>query len=411
MIDDPEERPENSARERVRRGFYEFTGKRPSLWARAPGRVNLIGDHTDYNDGFVLPMAIDRATWLALEPTDDHAITLRSLDLARTHRFSLDTLAEATPPGSSMGAGAWFEYARGVAWALIQSGRPVRGLRGVVASDLPIGAGLSSSAALELAIARALVASVEGSWSAIEMAELTQRAEREWVGMNCGIMDQLVCAAGQSGHALLIDCRSLVCEPVPIPEGAAVVILDTGTRRGLVDSAYGARRARCEQAARALGVAALRDVTLSTLEKRRAELDATTYRRARHVIAENQRTVAAADALRAGDAARFGSLMTASHDSLRDDYEVSGTALDTMVARAHEHPACRGARLTGAGFAGCAVALVQAEYAAGFAASVTAEYTRAMGSALALPARAYVCRAVAGAESWLDGSRPEESSA
>lgn len=241
---------------------------------------------------------------------------------------------------------------------LAAGGASLRGLDGVLTSDLPAGAGLSSSAALELAAARAFSVTSGLVWDATEMALVSQRAENDWVGMNCGIMDQLVCAAGVADHAVLIDCRSLDVHSVALPAGTQIAVLDTLTRRELVDSEYNVRRDSCERAAQAFGVPTLRDLTLETLLDGRERLDDTTFRRARHVVTENQRTLDAAAALDAGRATVAGALMRASHESLRDDYEVSSPALDAMAEAANALPGCFGARMTGAGFGGSVVALV-----------------------------------------------------
>ena len=248
-----------------------------------------------------------------------------------------------------------------------------------MASDVPIGAGLSSSAALELATARAFAAVSGIDWDAGAMARLAQLAENRWVGVNCGIMDQMISAAGEEGHAVLIDCRSLKTRPVPLPRGTVVVILDTATRRGLVDSAYNERRRQCEAAAAFFGVPALRDVAQGAFERAAGELDETTARRARHVVCENARTLVAAEAMRAGSPAALGALMNASHASLRDDFEVSSPALDAMVEIARAQRGCHGARMTGAGFGGCAVALVDRAHSADFVRDVAAEYERRTG--------------------------------
>lgn len=359
----------------------------PAQWiVRAPGRVNLIGEHTDYNEGFVLPLAIDRAIWIALSPSPEPTVAVYSVDFQEKKDFSLESLKPRQD--------GWIEYLKGVAWVLQEAGFPLAGWKGVLMGDVPQGAGLSSSAALEMATARAFAAVSEIAWDPVRMALLGQRAENQWVGVQCGIMDQLVSAAGQEGHALLIDCRSLQTESVPLPTGTAVVVLDTGTRRGLVDSAYNERRRQCEEAARILGVKALRDVSLETLEKWADRLDPTTWRRARHVVTENARTLQAADAMQRGDKNTLGQWMDASHQSLRDDYEVSSGALNQMVQLARAHPACYGARMTGAGFGGCAVALIEAEAAEDFVARVGPAYQKATGHQPAL----YVCRATNGAE-------------
>ncbi|HKW09636.1 MAG TPA: galactokinase [Gemmatimonadaceae bacterium] len=377
----------NELRARVLEEFQRRFDGKPSFLVRAPGRVNLIGDHTDYNDGFVLPMAIDREIWLAVRPRADRRVGVHSIDLDEDANFALDDGA----PGRSNGE--WVEYLRGVARALEEDGRPTSGWDGIVAGDVPVGAGLSSSAALELATARAFAAVSGVVWQPVGMARVAQRAENEWVGVNCGIMDQLVSAAGAAGHALLIDCRTLETRSVAIPASAAVVILDTGTRRGLVDSAYNERRAQCEQAARAFGVPALRDVDLAMFDRRQHELDPVTRRRARHVVTEDERTTEAAARLEKGDVVGFGALMDESHISLRDDFEVSRPELDTMVELAQDHGACFGSRMTGAGFGGCAVALVARDDADDFVQHVSRAYETAQG----LRPTIYVCEASAGA--------------
>lgn len=372
-------------RERVREAFRQRFGDEPSFTTRAPGRVNLIGDHTDYNDGFVLPMAIDRGVWVAMRPRPDRRVIVYSLDFDEGADFALDQ--------GTTRQGGWVEYLRGVAWALDEAGRPTAGWEGVVAGDVPVGAGLSSSAALELATARGFAAITGVIWQPVAMARLAQRAENEWVGVNCGIMDQLISAAGVTDHALLIDCRTLETRAVPIPDQLAVVVLDTGTRRGLVDSAYNERRAQCEAAARVFGVAALRDIDVTTFLARELELDATTRKRARHVVTENARTVQAAELLERGDVEGVGALMAESHRSLRDDFEVSRPELDTMVALAQREDACLGARMTGAGFGGCAVALVRRAGADAFSRSVARAYADAVGIQPAV----YLCAASDGA--------------
>ena len=372
-------------RDRVLDEFRRRFGGEPSFIVRAPGRVNLIGDHTDYNDGFVLPMAIDRAVWLALRARDDRRVVVHSTDFNEDATFALDQ-------GTARQSG-WVEYLRGVAWALDDAGRPTAGWQGVVGGNVPLGAGLSSSAALELATARGFAAITGVIWQPVAMARLAQRAENEWVGVNCGIMDQLISAAGVIDHALLIDCRTLETRAVPIPNRVAVVVLDTGTRRGLVDSAYNERRAQCEAAARLFGVAALRDVDGATFLAREDELDPTTRKRARHVVTENERTLQAAELLERGDAEALGALMDESHRSLRDDFEVSRRELDTMVELARGESACLGARMTGAGFGGCAVALVRRDDADAFARSVADAYSAAVG----IEPTVYVCSASEGA--------------
>jgi len=365
--------------------FTQRFGEAPAVVVRAPGRVNLIGEHTDYNDGFVLPLAIDRAAWIALRPRNDCRVSVYSIDYNEGREFDLSALKHEKA--------GWVEYLKGVAWCLQDAGMNLKGFEGVLAGDVPLGAGLSSSAALEMATARAFAAVSGIPWDAVAQAKLGQRAENKWIGVNCGIMDQLISATGRAGHAMLIDCRSLELQPAPLPGGVAVVVLDTATRRGLVDSAYNERRSQCEAAAQAFGVRALRDVTPAAFASKDGQLDATTHRRARHVISENDRTVRAVEAMRKGDIGVLGRLMNESHESLRDDYEVSSDALNAMVEAAQAHKACFGARMTGAGFGGCAVAIVRAEAADDFVAATSAAYQARSGNTPAV----YVCRATDGA--------------
>ena len=370
---------------RVTDEFTRRYGSMPGAIVRAPGRVNLIGEHTDYNDGFVLPMAIDRAMWIALSPRPDRMVAAHSLDFNETVEFNLDRLEKQT---------GWIEYLKGVAWALQDAGHTLTGFNAVVAGDVPIGAGLSSSAAWELAAARAFSVTSGFEWNAAQMALLGQRAENKWVGVNCGIMDQMISAAGEADHALLIDCRSLETQSVPLPPGMVIVVLDTGTRRGLVDSAYNERRSQCEAVAKFFGVTALRDVTLDQLNEKQEQLDWVAYRRARHVISENDRTLQAAAAMKQGEAIKLGQLMQLSHMSLRDDFEVSSNELNAMVQSAERQAGCYGARMTGAGFGGCAVALVRQDAAEAFSANVAAEYQAATG----FTPNVYICTATNGAE-------------
>ncbi|MBZ0285626.1 MAG: galactokinase [Anaerolineae bacterium] len=372
-------------REKVITEFTDRFGGEPTAIVRAPGRVNLIGEHTDYNDGFVLPMAIDRAAWIALRPRADGAVNVQSLDFEGETQFSLNDLKK--------GANHWGEYVKGIAWALREAGHTLTGWDGVIGGDVPGGAGLSSSAALEMAVARAFAVTSGFAWDAGTMAKLGQKVENQWIGVNSGIMDQMISAAGKAGYALLIDCRSLETQLVPLPPETVIVILDTATRRGLVGSAYNERREQCETAARFFGVKALRDLTIEQFEARASELDELPRKRARHVITENARVLQAADAMRNGDAAAMGKLMIASHTSMRDDFQISSDALNAMVESALREDSCYGARMTGGGFAGCAVALVKEVAAEVFAARVAASYTLATG----LTPNVYVCQASEGA--------------
>jgi galactokinase len=330
--------------------------------------------------------------WIAVRPREDRRVVIYSIDFAQRAGFDLGAeMSSALAGGERKG---WIEYVHGVAWSLRDAGYPLgRGWDGVAAGDVPVGAGLSSSAALELATARAFAGLGGLAWEPVSMARLAQRAENEWVGVNCGIMDQLISASGVAGHASLIDCRTLATRAVPIPPDVAVVVLDTATRRGLVDSAYNERRAQCEAAARFFGVPALRDVDSAAFAARARELDPLIRKRARHVVTENERTLTAATALEGGDAEQVGRLMDDSHASLRDDFEVSRRELDTMVRLARSHDGCYGARMTGAGFGGCAVALVTADAAPDFVREVTRRYAAEVG----LQPAVYVCTASQGA--------------
>ena len=367
----------------VTQAFRERFGTLPEAVVQAPGRVNLIGEHTDYNDGFVLPLALERATYLALRRRDDTQVFVLSLGRGEA-TFDLADLQKGE---------GWAEYLKGVAWALQEDGLTLSGWEGVLASDVPAGAGLSSSAALELATMQAFSVASEFAWEPKRMAKLAQRAENEWVGAMTGIMDQLISACGEAGSALLIDCRTLATTSVPVPGGTAVVVMDTATRHRHVDSGYNDRRRQCEEAAAFFSVPALRDVSLEEFSAREADLPEPTRRRARHIVTENDRTEAAAEAMRRGDAEGLGQLMNESHVSMRDDFEISSNELDQMVALAQAEAACYGARMTGGGFAGCAVALVQEDALGTFTKHVAAAYKKATGLEPAL----YVCHGAAGA--------------
>jgi galactokinase len=377
-----------SLQERVTQEFEKRFGVLPEVIVRAPGRVNLIGEHTDYNDGFVLPMAIDRAVWIALRPRSDSYVVVHSLDFDDIAEFSpIEMVKEGDHHGQ------WAEYLKGVAWAMQEAGYSLQGWEGVISGDVPLGSGLSSSAAVEVATARAFIASSNQEWDAVEMAKICQIAENQWVGTQSGIMDQMISAAGIEGRALLIDCRWLSLDPVPLPPGTVVVILDTRTRHDHVTGGYNTRRAQCEEAAKFFNVPALRDVTIQQFQAAVDLLDPVIARRARHVITENDRTLEAAEIMRAGDATTLGQLMNASHVSMRDDFEISRDEVDQMVECAQAHEACYGARMTGGGFGGCVIALVRAEAADQFASAVAECYKAATG----LDAIIYVSPAAEGA--------------
>jgi galactokinase len=377
----------------VAESFEKYFGSKPALIVRAPGRVNLIGEHTDYNDGFVLPMAIDRAIWIAVRPRTDCMVYVHSMDLDSDASFSLSDLLKDQ---------GWGEYLKGVAHILESEGYKLSGWEGMIMGDVPRGSGLSSSAAVELATARVFASIGNIEWNPSYMARICQRAENEWVGVNCGIMDQMASAASKENQALFLDCRSLEIQHVPLPDRIAVVIMDTSTRRGLVDSAYNERRSQCEEAARFFKVNALRDVSLDEFEKGKSGLSEVVMRRARHIITENQRVLDSIQAMHDNDVIRLGKLLNASHVSLRDDFEVTNDALNQIVEAAQMQSSCYGARMTGAGFGGCAVALVDAVRVEAFVNSVDGEYRKRSG----LEPQLYVCKASEGASVVLDSRSP-----
>jgi len=358
--------------EEIRQELARRTGAATRLF-RAPGRVNLIGEHTDYNGGFVMPVAISKATYVAAAPRTDTSLHVASLDLPGEVTVRLQQLAPA---------GAWWDYVTGVAAALSQQGFPPRATDLLIASDLPLGAGLSSSAALEIASALALLASQPRAWTdKVELAKVGQKAEHQFVGTQCGLMDQFVSVFGPRGHALLLDCRSLEWEAIPLPSGLALAICNTGVRHELASSAYNQRRAECAEGVRILqqddaSIQQLRDVTLPVLERARSRMPDAVYRRCRHIVSENGRVLATVDALRAGQWQTLGPLLAASHASLRDDFEVSCLELDVMVKNAQDAPGFVAGRMTGGGFGGCTVNLVHAEKGEAFIAHMAAAYLR-----------------------------------
>ena len=366
--------------------FASAFGRPADVLSVAPGRVNLIGEHTDYNEGFVLPVAIDRTVAVAAAARDDRTVTVRSADYGECDEFSLGAVRHKE---------SWRDYVRGVAWALEDEGHELRGADLVISGDVPQGAGLSSSAAIEVAVGGA-VARVSGLDLPLqEIACLARRAENEFVHVPCGIMDQFASAVSRADHALLIDCRTEVYEHIPLPFGEAdvmIVIVDSKVPRRLADTPYAQRQLECKDAAQRLGVESLRDADMRLLQSHRNELPRDLYRRARHVISEDARVLAAAEALLAADVRRFGALMCESHDSLRDDFEVSCAELDLLVDLASRANGVPGARLTGAGFGGCTVNLVRADAIDAFSEQVVARYRNETG----LPAEMYVCRAVDG---------------
>jgi galactokinase len=356
----------------LRAEFGEVFGSEPELIVRSPGRVNLIGEHTDYNEGWVFPAALNVGTDVAVRRRDDRILRVIAARLRATDEVSVDDLRPREGP-------EWTRYVRGSAALLRETGCDISGADVLIRSDLPIGAGLSSSASLEIGVALAFTTLADCVIDPATLARLGQRVENEIVGVHSGIMDQLAVALGVAGHALLIDCRSLDTEPVPIPAEVRILVLDSAVARTLAGSAYNQRRAECESALRTLRAVeprlrALRDVTPDLLATQGWRLAEPQLRRARHVVTENQRVLDSAAALRRGDVDRFGQLLVESHASLRDDYQVSGPELDTLVDIAVKTPGVLGARLTGAGFGGCAVALVTTEQAEHAAALIAARY-------------------------------------
>jgi galactokinase len=362
----------------------------PLCVVQAPGRVNLIGEHTDYNDGFVLPCAIGFGTLVAAAPRNDNLIHVVAADCCdQLDCFDLDV------PILQRSDAPWANYVRGVVVMLLDHGLPLRGANLVIAGNVPQGAGLSSSASLEVAVGQAFksLQSLD-SLDATALALLAQRAENCFVGCNCGIMDQLISARGEAGHALLIDCRSLQAMPVPIPAGLTVMILHSRVRRGLVESEYNTRRQQCEAAARHCEVKALRDLDLELLLQRSVGLDPVVLRRARHIVTENQRTLDAADALERSDLQRLGELMAQSHTSMRGDFEITVPAIDHLVEIVSEAIGQQGgARMTGGGFGGCVVALLPQSKVETVRAAVRAQYRSPDGEC----ALVYVTEASAGA--------------
>lgn len=361
---------------------------------RAPGRVNLIGEHTDYNDGLVMPAAIGFYAWVAAGKRDDRIVEAYSDHFDEKITLSLDALEG--PPRRH-----WSDFIRGVAATVQKAGHKLAGADLVIQGEVPLGAGLSSSAALEVSTALALTTTSGVDLPRLEMAKLCQAAEHEYVGTRCGIMDQFVAAFGAAGNALMLDCRSLAFQLLPVPHDLRLVVCNSMVRHELASGEYNRRRADCEEAVRILGqvlpnIRALRDVTLSDLERHRDVLTATIYRRCRHVITENQRVLDAAGALRSKDATQFGGLMYESHASLRDDYEVSCKELDLLVEFATSGRGVYGARMTGGGFGGCTVNLVRTDCAEEFRVHISKAYENATG----IVPDIYVCEPAQGAEPW-----------
>ncbi len=369
--------------------FRELYGTAAQVY-RAPGRVNLIGEHTDYNDGFVMPAAIEFATWVAAAPRLDRKLAIYSENFAEGVEFDLDE-------SNATARQHWSDYVRGVAVTLQQSSYLLRGTNLLIRSDVPMGAGLSSSAAIEVATGYALLDTAGQTIDRIALAKLCQRAENEFVGLRSGIMDQFVSCNGSRGHALLLDCRTLEYRLLPLPQDARLVICNTMVKHSLASGAYNQRRAECEMGVQHLQqflphIRALRDVTLAELAQHRGALTDVVYRRCHHVISENERVLASVTALEQRDFVAFGHLMNESHESLRDDYDVSCVELNTMVRVARAAEGVYGARMTGGGFGGCTINLVQAEKVEEFQQVIAQGYQRATGYTPEI----YVCSAAAG---------------
>lgn len=376
-------------REQVLSAFREIFEVAPYLLVRAPGRANLIGEHTDYNDGFVMPFAVDRAIWMALGVRDDQRFRVHSLDFGnRTIEYDVSRLEDKSLPH-------WTAYVRGAWWLLQGRGYDLPGIDVVIGSDIPPGGGMSSSAAIGVACIEAgLAIAQEKSLSQTEKALLAVEIEHRFIGLRVGVMDQMASAVPQDAHAVLLDCRSLAMEPVPVPNQVQIVVINSMKERQLVGSEYQTRREQCESAADILQVAALRDADLEMVEAHREVLGNLRYRRARHVVTENARTLEMKERLEAGDVEAAGELLNVSHFSLRDDYEVSVPELDTLTEIARNHRTCYGARIMGGGFGGCAIAMVQQDAVDVFCKAVKNDYQQQVG----LIAEFYVVHATPGSD-------------
>lgn len=369
---------------------------RPDFVVRAPGRVNLIGEHTDYNEGFVFPTAIDREMIVAASTNGTDEIVAYSMDYQQTDSFPLSDIQKSAEY-------SWSDYLRGVLSILQKRNYAIRGFNAVLAGNVPQGAGLSSSAAYEVAIVTLCNHMEQLNISGKDVALIAQQAENEFVGMQCGIMDQFISALGQEETALMIDCRSLDYRAIPLnlaQRGCSIVITNSGVRRGLVDSEYNARRAECSEGVDLLSgltgakLNSLRDIELEEFERHALRLPGKVAQRCRHVISENKRVVDAVAALEKSDLESFGTLMNESHASLRDDFQVSCGELDELVALSQKHPGVLGARMTGAGFGGCTVAIMSNQAVESFQTTVIPQYEKRTNR----KAEIYVCTSTAGAQ-------------
>lgn len=374
---------------RVTKAFINCFGSQPEMYVQAPGRVNIIGEHTDYNDGFVLPCAIDFQTMTAAKKTNNRLIRIVAADYDNDFdEFSLDEEIQFLPEKM------WANYIRGVVKFLLQRGYHFDGCNIAVSGNVPQGAGLSSSASLEVVIGQTLKELYKLDIHQQEIALNGQQAENQFVGCNCGIMDQLISACGDKGHALLIDCRSLTTSAIPVPDDVIVMIINSNKKRGLVDSEYNTRRHQCESAAKQFGVNALRDVTIAQFNQKRGQLEPLVAKRAKHVITENERTLAAAKALTENNLPLLSVLMEQSHISMRDDFEITVKEIDTLVDIVKSILGQQGGvRMTGGGFGGCVVALMNQQLVESVISAIEAQYYALTD----LKADIYVCQPSDGA--------------
>jgi galactokinase len=377
--------------------FRELFGTSARIF-RGPGRVNLIGEHTDYNEGFVMPMAIGLSTWIAAAPRRDRFLEVYSEHFNQKVALSLDALF--APP-----RGHWSDFIRGVAATLQEAGHKLAGANLVIDSEVPLGAGLSSSASLEVSLALALTSLAGIAVPRLDLVKLCQAAEHKYVGTRCGIMDQFAAGFGSAGHALMLDCRSFEYQLLPIPQDLRLSVCNCMVRHELASGEYNLRRADCEAGVKLLRsflpeVRALRDVGIAELEQFKSTLPETVYRRCRHVVTENQRVLDATQALQSRDPDRFGSLMYRSHESLRDDFEVSCSELNLLVTMASTLPGVYGARMMGGGFGGCTVNLIRSDCVETFQSAIATMYAERTG----ITPEIYICEPAQGAESWPKGS-------
>tara|TARA_E500000081_G_C6098968_1_gene336592 strand:+ start:270 stop:1412 length:1143 start_codon:yes stop_codon:yes gene_type:complete len=368
--------------------FETHYGEAPALIAHAPGRVNIIGEHTDYNEGFVFPAAINFGTWVAATKRADNDIVVTAMDYEnQQNQFSLSDINYDEEQG-------WANYVRGVVKVLKEAMPDFGGANLLVTGNVPQGAGLSSSASFEVAILKALSALYKLPLDGVQAALLGQKAENTFVGCSCGIMDQLISAMGNEGMAMLLDCQSLAIEHSPLPDSHQIVIINSNVKRGLVDSEYNLRRQQCEQGASLLGVSSLREATMEMLEGAKAHMPEVVYRRAKHIVTENARTLAASQALKAGDIETVSEAMAQSHISMRDDFEITVRPIDYLVEIIGEVLGkSGGVRMTGGGFGGCVVALVLTDKVEAVKQVVADKYSDETGYS----ADIYVCTATQGA--------------